>query len=336
LVVIAIIGVLVALLLPAVQQAREAARRAQCTNNLKQLGLALANYVDAQSVLPPASIGHPTLAGSFDVGTFPDVHGNGPSGFAWGALLLSALDQTQLYDAFNFDEPAWNPANSTAVGTRTAVFLCPSSAGETNGFRPRYTGPGDHPGLSTDPEVLYSFRLSHSHYVTNGGVLEPWGRAGVGALDLNKPDPLDGSRINGPFFRNAQVRMRDVVDGLGQTVFLGEHTSSVSDKTWVAVPPWGSSCPKPPYTRFNVECNAAGSLVGAHSGPDPADLPDVIIHAPNNPFIHTCGMISDHADGGYVLMGDGSVHFVGETIDPFAWVALSSRDEGDLTTGWGP
>ena len=91
LVVIAIIAILIALLLPAVQQAREAARRSQCQNNLKQIGLALHNYHDLHKVFPPAYVGDPYRVGSAFGVDFPDDNSNGPSGFAWGALLLPGL-----------------------------------------------------------------------------------------------------------------------------------------------------------------------------------------------------------------------------------------------------
>jgi hypothetical protein len=82
------------------------------------------------------------------------------------------------------------------------------------------------------------------------------------------------------------------------------------------------------------ENNGAGCLVGIHSGPDIHDHPQVIIHAPNNPFGHTDEMWGEHgAPGCNVLLGDGSVRFVSAFINPQVWVALSTRDEGEPTSG---
>src|SRR5512147_32399 len=88
LVVIAIIGSLVALLLPAVQFARESARRTQCSNNLHQQGIAILNFHDTQKYFPPAYECDPFATGMINGVNFPDSNANGPSGFAWGALIL--------------------------------------------------------------------------------------------------------------------------------------------------------------------------------------------------------------------------------------------------------
>src|SRR5262245_1454572 len=206
LVVIAIIAVLIALLLPAVQAAREAARRAQCINNLKQLGLALQNYASALGVLPPSYVGDPKAVGSAYGVSYPDGGINTVPGFAWGTLILPYLEQGPLSASFNFQLPCWAPDNTTGARTKLSVFLCPSCAGPDDGFSVhRYTnGDGQNPndGGPYSPEIVFA----HSHYVTNAGVNQPWGRSTAFCFDLDVPEPLPNSPtpdlINGPFYRN--------------------------------------------------------------------------------------------------------------------------------------
>ncbi|MBY0397424.1 MAG: DUF1559 domain-containing protein [Thermoleophilia bacterium] len=146
LVVIAIIAVLVALLLPAVQSAREAARRIGCVNNLKQVGLALHAYHDAHDRLPPGYVFAP---------------GYVSGGFGWGAMILPGLDQAPLFDAANFRVALWHGANSTTGATALKAYLCPSDETSPGGFlerdgvryaRSSYVGafgPGD---MDADPD----------------------------------------------------------------------------------------------------------------------------------------------------------------------------------------
>ena len=121
LVVIAIISVLLAFLLPAVQTAREAARRAQCLNNLKQFGLALHNYHSALDTFPPGYISN-TAANQ---PTGPDI---GP-GWGWGSMLLTNLDQTPMYNMTNFSLLTTDPGSRTVRQTSLSTFLCPSDTG---------------------------------------------------------------------------------------------------------------------------------------------------------------------------------------------------------------
>ncbi|HET6424157.1 MAG TPA: DUF1559 domain-containing protein [Planctomycetaceae bacterium] len=115
LVVIAIIAILIAVLMPAVQQAREAARRTQCRNNLKQIGLALHNYETAHEVFPPGILGDDgSLASTQPLHT-------------WMAQLLPFLDQTPLFQAYNFDVRFDDPVNAQVVATRLQTYLCPSA-----------------------------------------------------------------------------------------------------------------------------------------------------------------------------------------------------------------
>ena len=133
LVVIAIISVLIALLLPAVQSAREAARRLQCTNNLKQIGLALQNYEGTYGGYPPG----------FIVGIWPPDPALPAAYYRWGVLafLTPYLEQTNVFNSLNFSFPIYSPtdpstgftpifpANTTAVATLVGLFLCPSDQG---------------------------------------------------------------------------------------------------------------------------------------------------------------------------------------------------------------
>ena len=126
LVVIAIIAVLVGLLLPAVQAAREAARRTQCTNNLKQIGLALHNYHNAHSCFPP---GYISSVGTSSSGTAGVANDTGP-GWGWAASILPFLELGNYYKQIDFTKDITDPANA---GVRTAslpVFLCPSDGGD--------------------------------------------------------------------------------------------------------------------------------------------------------------------------------------------------------------
>lgn len=332
LVVIAIIAVLVSLVLPAVQSAREAARRAQCKNNLHQIGLAIHSYEETHKVLPPAYIGHPTQAGTVAGVTFPDDNGNGPSGFAWGAILLPSLDNLPLYESFNFHIACWDPANAVPAQTKVPVFICPSAQGGSDGFIvERYNTP---PAWNPTNPAPFSpvIKLSHSHYVTNAGIHQPWGRV-VNYEDFGVPEPIPvtgkNATVDGPFYRNACVRTASITDGMSNTIFMGEHSSVLSDKTWVGVVPWSATCPKPP---FPSACNSGGAMVGAHSGPDTHDHPQVIMHAPNNPFGHTDGMHSDHTGGAHILLGDGSVRFAAESMNPFVFVALSTRNGKEIVS----
>ncbi|MDB5353442.1 MAG: prepilin-type N-terminal cleavage/methylation protein [Planctomycetota bacterium] len=334
LVVIAIIGVLIGLLLPAVQAAREAARRMQCTNNLKQIGLAVANYESSIGSFPPAFVGDPKAVGSAYGISYPDGNINTLPGFAWGALILPYMEQSPLYASFNMSLPCWAPDNITGATTKVAMFLCPSATGGSDGFALHRYSNGNHTSPIDAGEFAPQIRFAHSHYVSNAGINQPWGRSTPYSYNFDTTEPLPppagACDINGPFYRNSRTRAADVTDGLSNTVFFGERTSKLADATWVGVVPFSCTPPKPGWPS---DPNSGGNLVGAHSGPDVHDHPSVIIHAPNHPFGHTDEMYAEHPGGANVMLGDGSVRFIKQTIYPRTWVALSTRNSGEIING---
>src|SRR4051812_4252749 len=173
LVVIAILGVLIGLLLPAVQKVREASARTRCANNLKQIGLALHNYEGVNKAFPPAYITRNTRTdgSAYGIG-YGDEYRNGPTGFAWGVFLLPHLEQDNLYRQFNLNLPCWAPENATAARAKLPAFLCPSATGGGDGFAVEYDSGDGKSGVPFSPTIVFA----HSHYVTNAGVNQPWGR----------------------------------------------------------------------------------------------------------------------------------------------------------------
>ena len=292
LVVIAIIAILIGLLLPAVQKVREAASRLQCANNLKQLGLGMHNHEASLGVYPSAYQTTDTrLNGTSHGVAYADDNRNGSPGWAWGTQLLPYLEQDNLYRSFNWNEPCWSPANAIAARAKVKLFLCPSATGGSDGFEVQQAA--DH--RTGTPMILSNGNkivFGHSHYVTNAGIHQPWGRTTAYSYDFDiaEPIPENGNRlarIDGPFYRNSKTTVAKVTDGLSNTVFLGEHSSILSNKTWVGVVPGAVTPPRLDLKPWPSENNTAGCLVGIHSGADTHDHPQVIIHAPNDPFGHT-------------------------------------------------
>ena len=338
LVVIAIIAILVALLLPAVQQAREAARRSQCKNNLKQLGVALHNYHDTHSTLPPGycSFGTTTGAGPGWANIDPTTWDAAP-GWGWGTMILPFVDQSALYNELTIDQPIWASPNVSSVSSKVPAFLCPTVSGSHDSFA--VTDDAGVPLLPDGSQVV----LGRSHYVASHGQEECWGdRSGTALTAVVFTEIYTGrtatvsvngntNRVSdGPFCRNSKVKFRDVTDGLSNTIFIGEHSSKLSEKTWVGVVPGASS--RPLISSPDNGPDSAATLTMIHIGPSGGEqdtFGNPIIHPINFPTFHVGQMFSEHTGGGHVCLGDGSVRFITENIDLFLFAAISSVSEED-------
>lgn len=338
LVVIAIIGLLVALLLPAVQAAREAGRRSQCSSNLKQLGLALHGYEGARGELPPGYASD-SLESPADPARDPDTWDTAP-GWGWPAHLLPHFEEAAVADAIDLQKPLWAPQFKTPIASTISVLLCPSNTGETAPFV--ISDPSGAP-LTVAGQTL---EVGRSHYVASHGQESCWGGCGASATATRFTDIYAGeteeievagdvSRIaDGPFYRASRVRFREITDGLSNTIFLGEHSARLSDKTWVGVAPGGLT--KPKFTTPANGDDAAATLVLVHGGPSGGELDtfgEVIIHPINYPTYHVGQMYAEHPGGGNVALGDASVRFVSEQVDLLLWAEASSMNESEKNSG---
>ncbi len=323
LVVIAIIAVLIALLLPAVQAAREAARRTQCTNNMKQIGLAIANYESAVGCIVSGYISASAPLAQFGVPGYnpdPPTGDNGP-GWGWLAMLLPYAEQGPLYNAINVSLPTWVAGNGTAVTVQIGVFLCPSANNPTPAC--------SMVDASLNPLPVANQRFARANYQYSQG----WNDSGMPAT-VNPDDPVKG--CNGPIYRNSHITYAAVTDGLSNTVVAGEKTPYLADASWVGIIPGYRHFA---YNAFSsagtgglgVNYDYASALLAVHSGPSLYEDP-VVIHPPNSPLGHTDEMYSLHPGGANVLMGDGSVRFVKQSINLLAWQALSSRSNGEVVS----
>jgi prepilin-type N-terminal cleavage/methylation domain-containing protein/prepilin-type processing-associated H-X9-DG protein len=322
LVAIAIIAVLISLLLPSVQAAREAARRSQCINNMKQIGLAIANYEGTHGCIVSGYISSTVpLTYSPVPGYNPDpqTNDNGP-GWGWLALLLPFAEQTPLYNAINVNLPTWVADNSTVVKVQLNVYLCPSA----NNLTPTCMMVDANQKLL--PVANQNF--ARANYQYNMG----WNDTSITPANTDYDDPIRG--CNGPLYRNSRVAYAAVTDGLSNTVVAGEKTPYLADATWVGIIAGYRHFAFNAFASLGtgglgVNYDYPGAILAAHSGPSLYESP-VVIHPPNSPLGHTDEMYSLHPGGANVLMGDGSVRFIKQSVNLRAWQALSSRSNGEV------
>lgn len=337
LVVIAIIATLVTLLLPAVQSAREAARRSQCLGNLRQIGLALHNFESAHSRLPAGYESYPTSNGNAPswAQVDPTTWDAGP-GWGWGMRILPFLEESAIDNSLDDRLPIWDAHNMDVVASYVSVYVCPSASGGQGAIVVRDQ---TNRSLRIDGREIV---LGRSHYVASHGQESCWGECGASTTGIvfdniytssTKTVEIfgDASKVaDGPFYRNSKTGFRQITDGLSNTIFLGEHAGRLSDKTWVGVIPGAFTHPRMVSPENGPD--AAATLTLVHAGPSGGEL-DItgfpIIHPVNFPTLHVGQMYSEHPGGGHICLGDGSARFVAESINLLTWAELSSIDEGE-------
>ncbi|MBA2113780.1 DUF1559 domain-containing protein [Bremerella alba] len=302
LVVIAIIGVLISLLLPAVQQAREAARRIDCQNRMKQLGLALHNYHDTHRTFPFGELVTPDAC--------PPTT-SAKRGAPWTVAILSFMEQGSRYSEFDMAGTFAGIANDGS-NTNEAFQIVPN---------PAYQCPSDPNAADTEPNTNY-------RGIQGGGPLAD-AECATGSAS-NKRVFFD----NGILFMNSKVAMRDITDGTSNTLMVGES------RWWFAVgqnEPYGTYFMWSSTTR-----NAGGSshvnVVAA--AVDPINNPLVDYNPGNGPYTdhpagigavvgtHTRAFGSWHPGGAQFLRGDASIHLISETVDLATYRQMATRNDG--------
>jgi prepilin-type N-terminal cleavage/methylation domain-containing protein len=296
LVVIAIIAILVSLLLPAVQQAREAARRTECKNHMRQLGLALHMFHDTYRVFPASGW---TTAGP----------GNPDGKFVgWRPLTLPYIEQANMHKLYDFKVNWWEGTNTTLAGVTVPVYLCPSA--------PTRDGVTSAVAKSLRPAMTFPVPLAGVDYEAIMGV---------------QPSSIDPVKYNADnrfsvMHRNSRINFRDITDGSTNTIMVSECAGRPKVyQNGKAIPgasndqgiTWADSEGPFSFDGANADASLEGCL--------PANGCSYPMNKRNNnePY-------SFHSGGGNFLFAAGQVQFLSENIDFMTFAALCTRGAGEV------
>lgn len=355
LVVIAIIAVVVALLVPAIQQAREAARRVQCRNNLKQIGIALNNYVQLKEVYPPGYVYNPQAGAAF-------------LGWSWQSMLLPMLDQAPLYEKLSSQLDLGLPTADWSVAQTTlTVMRCPSDVGDSlvsSVGVPSANSASGQPGSTT--ATTGSFGRSNYFAVTgswnNAGTVTGLNAQGSSGVALT-------ATFQGTFGENSRTFPAQMRDGSSNIMVVGERYSpvaaAVASLTATTADEPGGDCPKDsdsgsgsgsgtPETSTAASASLAttgdGIWIAATTRANSVSEATITGQAyvlgdtaasgvPATAFPQngnngqtqrglTTGFGSLHTGGAFYLFGDGSVRFLSDSIDGALYRSLGTINDG--------
>jgi prepilin-type N-terminal cleavage/methylation domain-containing protein len=306
--VIMIIGLLIAILIPAIQQTRATARTAQCANNMRQIGLALHNYHEVHRVLPPGMFNF--LGSDINSVTQSDgtVGGRGPTRSCWMQRILPYMDQKALYDQFPLDTQTdaykWGKLYNVPIWTVVPQFMCPSDP----------ANPKNVTAGKTKPEESEGF---------HGNVVMCAASTDFGSSDQWKVDgTIAGDKLNGMFYALSSTRFADVSDGLSSTVmgseFIINQDGNISEKRDTR----GRY-----YNCFRGNCLFSTQFPPNTSVPDESDS---CLSNPASPCNTDADVIalysrSYHRGGVNCIIADGSVRFISNNIFAEVFRALGTR-----------
>jgi type II secretory pathway pseudopilin PulG len=346
LVVIAIIGVLVALLLPAIQASRESARRVQCQNNLKQLALAVLNYESAKKIFPPSG----QWADGLDAKAYnysPRIYAN------WLTLTLPYAEMQTLYNSIDHTLPMTDPKNRQARGTRISFMECPSDLGHETFYNGSAISATK--GAHGDNWARGNYAVSGLNFGLGGA--ERW----LAGNSLQRLGAFNtGRAIDGKPGFNGSSRLSQITDGLTTTIMLSEVRVGLSDLdvrgTW-ALSGLGSTLAWHGWHGAPNDLDPEKALrpIGRANGPndctpDSDDFPGCfqmvfqLGFGKLNSECMTCkdstgvegqiGTRSSHPGGVFSAFCDGSVHFITNEIQTSeqccsAWDRLILREDGE-------
>ena len=333
LVVVTIIGILIALLLPAVQMAREAARRAQCGNHLKQIGLALHNYAAHYNALPPGAILADYLTSgtaSYDSWSEATSSAGGKHGTSWLLLILPFMERQALYDPWDFTKNVLG--NQAVAATDVPDFFCPTRRPGTRladqlVMFPHWAGRGASNGWlhgGNDNGACLGAQNAYANPTDTHAARDFCGPAYVYDIPPSgkTPKPKDQTIcLRGIFVPNVSTTIAEISDGLSNTIAIAELprkqcVSKASDVYWgpchTHVDGWAIAGPN---TLFDT--------AKAHEGTDQGQPGGF-----NTDYFESAG--SDHSGGAHFGMADGSVHFISDTINPIVYANLGSMADGQI------
>jgi prepilin-type N-terminal cleavage/methylation domain-containing protein/prepilin-type processing-associated H-X9-DG protein len=303
LVVIAIIAVLVSLLLPAVQQAREAARRTQCKNNLKQLALAAMNYESSGGCLP---------GGSYSGTTFnpPGIY---QENFSCFVRMMPYLDQVPVYNMVNFNGTSSDPSNIVLCGIQIPTLRCPTDAqNDPVAFPATRSSFGVSPGWSFNqiyPLPAGSWSQAFTSYA---------GNAGTFTFGYTQKMPVTAlNHYTGTIYNDSAVKFAQITDGASNTFLFGEHSKN---QLFLRDPAYAISDGSWQSGRFYDTLFA--TLYPINMGYGNAWLSNPGYYDPT-----TAGSL--HAGGAHFAFCDGSVKFINNSINSWTFATGNTNSFGD-------